>query len=399
MNHVQNTEGDYHNETKFERRTFLSAAFCSATLMLSPSIVTASDLPDSDILPSPADSLTLYLVFLDKIGNELLKKFVAEVSSRARDVRISYERLAKLADDLEKEAPSLKNRTETSHIKKVTDVGLTSASRINPVMQNGMFSSALYVELISVSTNSLNSSVNQLQQESLTLSPKAVEILKEILQEIPRLDTLTSSLNESTETLSKVITDINPKIDSVRKKLTDAIQVLVRVELKLEPELNQKEAIQFIRSAISELKELDNLSLTLQTKFSTKTSPTSLQQDTSSSQTQSPTALLRGLLEDTIVWILKRNNDQESSRSNSTVKFINVSADQSSTTALNLGGLWWEVRHILADLLPQASSLRTCCCIALITPILVAGHELSIREKKIYGLISRIYPRGSVRLR
>lgn len=391
MAHIKNKE----NETKFERRTFLSVAFSSAAVMLAPNLTVASDLPNSDISPSPADSLTFYLEFLDQIRNEVLRKFVAEVGLRGSDVRKNYEKLAKLVAELEKEVPELKNSKETSQLKNVTDVGLTSASRVKPVMQNGIFLSALYVELISISTNSLNNSVNQLQQESITLSPKAVQILKEILQEIRSLDDLTSSLNEATEELTNVITDLNPKIDVVRKKLTDAISVLVRGEIKsLKSEGNQAEAIQLIQSAISALKELDNLSLIQQPRNSTdKLLPTSLQQNTASaSQTSSSTILLRGLLEDTIKWILKGGQITISgnSRRDSTVKFVTASTNRTSVAS----GLWWEVRNILAELLPESITTRAIVCIGLISPVLLAGHELSIREEKIYGLIPSLRPRG-----
>jgi WD40 repeat protein len=107
--------------------------------------------------------------------------------------------------------------------------------------------------------------------------------------------------------------------------------------------------------------------------------------------------LLRNLLSDTLSWIYKLEmaSNNHGQQTDGKVRFITASIT-SSPAVPQLGlGLYWAVRDILAELLPEALRRRTWHCLWLIGPILVAGQNEDVRRSKIYDLIPELRPRGT----
>lgn len=368
---ILRTNSDTNAEKNLERRTFLSAVLSGAAIMLVPNVAAAADLEGKviasecqGISPSPADSLTFYMNILDKVTCEACEPARENYLNVNSALRKSVEKLTELTKELEAidkkyDTTSLENSELKKCLEKLNNLVTKKGS-----MQNGAFLPVRYVEAISDSSNDLKRAAIELDKKEIILSPKAVKIRKEILQEIRNHDTLSAEFASATKTLNVNYRKIASEVDSVKDKLTEAIHILAQ-------ENDQKQAEALIEKASKELKEFQ-------------------------SQNVSSRDLLVGLLENSVSWIKeggqvrlvvpekkRPNRTVEYQRKNGKVEFITVSANRTTDDP----GLFSEVEKILKKDLPDPITSRIWICIALVAPILVAEKNTAERIKKIKEVI------------
>lgn len=387
------------------RRRFLSTALiggASVALARStgamPATSTADPVPD--VLPSPADSLSLYIGFLDRLQSEILHGYFEVVGCLAGEVRNRYEQLRADVAELERLVPQLRTRGETSNLKRATDVGHASASNIRSLAQDGVVLNDGNFMLISFTSKDLSNSLEELESQggSLKLTPRAAELLRKILQEIRDLNKPTEGLRDTSKVLTDVDNDLKRRVGEIRTSLNSAISRLVADDFTTGPAstLRQDQAKQLVQDAIQKLQPLDSYTPPQSvSNFMASSSSSSCQTISRVSRDSvKPTQTLRELLEGTLKWIdsgvrLGLNS------SNQDVSFVRAVMSDSAPVVSGLG-LWFGIRRVLSEELPEPGRLRTTVCLGLIFPILIGGFAEAEREDKIYRLIPNIHPSGAL---
>lgn len=382
------------------RRCFISSALVSgATIAFAPrtnALPEFADTADTDVLPTPADSLSLYLGFIDRLQSEILHNYFELVGCLAGEVRTRYEQLMADVIELERLAPRLRASRETSELRSATEVGRSSASNIKSMAEGGISYLGANLHLVSFSSESLNESLVEWEQQrrSLNLSPRAVELLRKILQEIRDLNKPTEGLKRTSQLLTEVHNDLTAKVKEIRVNIRFAISLLVSEDLSRGSGAPnwQIETTNLIKTAVSQLEKLDSYEppKSVQTYFANTPKCATFR---SSPDDTKPTQAVRDLLNATVKWIesgaqvslLKRHHAREK-----------VFATSTNGTVSLLGfGLWFAIRQILREELPEASRLRTTTCLGLIFPVLVGGFTSDQRKGQIYKLIPNLFPSGA----
>lgn len=374
-----------------QRRRFLTCVLTGGiTAAIVHPVQAATSSEDTCLLPTSADSLTLYLASLDEIRGLILRPYTSAVGQIALDLRARYESLKRQVEELETEVPQLREGTGVSRVKDVTEAGRASARY---VAQGGTVIAA-HVALITYATNSLSDSASswQMQQGSLTLTPRAVEILRAILREIRLLATPTQNLEQASNALNQAFIEVNQKLDDVKRQVLQAITGLASVELVGSPNAGERrqEAIQLIQSAINNLRQLDTYTPPVNVPPINTTQLPRVSATSQPNQNE-PTKLTRELLAGTIALIQRDApaTSYERRIPRSEMSFVPVS----TSAPIAAAGLYFEVRQVLSEILRQPLRLRTWSCIALISPIL-AGYSNPKRFELIYSVIPYMFPRG-----
>jgi hypothetical protein len=103
--------------------------------------------------------------------------------------------------------------------------------------------------------------------------------------------------------------------------------------------------------------------------------------------------LLAGLLQDTIAWTQRTEvwaYDRSIRRGGA--EFITASFTPGSPAYRQ--SLYYAVRDVLEELLPNPTFLRIMMTLALITPIIVSGHSTGVKQAKIRNVLPKLRPRG-----
>jgi hypothetical protein len=389
------------------RRWFVSTALLGGlTAALAPSLraapATSADAAVPDVLPSPADSLSLYVNSLDQIKNNILHPYFRLVGCLAGEVRSRYQQLRDDVTELERLVPQLRAGQETSSLKTATDIGQAGASGIQSMAEGRVAIADAHLTLISSSSERLNDLLAGWQQQggSLRLPPRAVELLRKILREVHDLDKPTEGLNVTSKLLTDVDNDLTGKVAAVKTKIQSAISVLIAEDLShaAGPAPRQDDAVRNIQTAVTQLQQLDAYTPPESLRDYLAHAPAGLCQESHSlSGNAQPTKTLRALLEGTARWIVKGGQLSllDGNSQGDAVAFVRTS--MSRPTVASGFGLWYSVRQVLRDLLPDASRMRTFSCLALIAPAL-AAYDPPQRAGIIYDLLPYLFPSGPLDL-
>src|SRR5712691_278270 len=94
-----------NNDTELCRRRFISAGVIGGiALALSPKAqanVETAEAESSALIPSPADSINLYMLLLDRLRGEILRPYFDLVGCLSADVKSRYDQLKEDVDQLE----------------------------------------------------------------------------------------------------------------------------------------------------------------------------------------------------------------------------------------------------------------------------------------------------------
>jgi hypothetical protein len=347
----------------------------------------------TDVLPSPADSLSLYMIYLDRLHSLILQPYFELVGCFAGEVKSRYQQLSEDVAELERLVPQLRSGRETSALRTATDTGEASADSIRNMANERFATMGANLTLVSMSSGRLNDYLAELEKEkgSVTLSPRAVELLRRIVREIRELNKPVQSLDKTSKALTKVDSDLSAKISEIRANLRSAIGELVAGELSGAQQNKSPESIQ---TAIKGLEELDSYVTPERLRsYFADVSEARCRDFTAASTSAKPTQSLRDLLAGTQKWI--KGGGQLGAR-NRVPADDTGNARASHHSAMNplWFGRWSAARQVLNDLLPPASRTRTFICLCLIGPIL-AGYEQAERVRLIYDQIPNIMPGGT----
>jgi hypothetical protein len=380
------------------RRQFISTALLgSVSAALVPSVAAApvsSTFADAtDILPAPADSLSLYMIYLDRLHSLILHPYFELVGCFAGEVKSRYQQLNDDVTELQRLVPQLRSGRETSTLKTTTDAGEAGADSIRNMANERFAIIGASLTLVSLSSERLNDYLAELETErgSVTLSPRAVELLRRIVREIRELNKPVEGLDKTSKALTKVDNDLGTKISEIRANLRSAIGELVTGDLS---GAQQKKSPESIQTAIKGLEALDAYVTPERLRsYFADISDARCRDFTIAATSATPTKALRDLLTGTVKWI--ESGGQQGARSRVPVDdggFARVS--HHSVTSPFWFGRWSAARQVLNDLLPPASRTRTFMCLCLIGPIL-AGYEQAERVRLIYDQIPNIMPGGT----
>jgi len=398
------------------RRQFISAGFIGGvTLALNPSLQPAfgetNFIEAVPILPSPADSLSLYMLLLDRIRADVLNPYFDLVGCLSGEVKSRYDQLRDDVAELERLVPQLRSAPYTSNLKGSTDVGIASASLLESMAEEQFVPTSPHFAMISFDPDSLNKVSAELESQSgsLTLSRRAANLLRKILAEIRDLQKPTEDLNTSSGLLTDLNNDLEGtpasngkparkgKLAEIRSELIAAINELIADDLSAgqpTPE-RQNRAKEHLETAKTQLQGLDgytppaSLQAYIGTSHSTRCQPRSVV----AGRTE-PTKGLRELLTATAKWIENGGQFSRTSDRKQDDSFY-VKASLRSPATPDWIARWFTARNILSELLPPATRVRTGMCLCLIGPILFAGYDAALRENLIYDQIPNMFPGGS----
>ncbi|MBD0369385.1 MAG: hypothetical protein ICV60_00920 [Pyrinomonadaceae bacterium] len=392
-------KSEQSNSANHKRRQFISTALLGGISMAlaqptqaAPAVLMADEV--LDVLPSPADSLSQYISLVDTIQRNILRNYYALISCLAKEVRDRYKELSDDVREFERMVPQLR----AENLKSAVDVGQASASSIKSMADGGFAFPGGSLLLISFSSERLNDSLTELEQQkgSVTLPPRAVELLRKIFREIRELNQPVKSLEESSRVLTDLDNDLTNKVTGIKTKIKAAVSLLIAVDLsKSSTGKQQDDALGLIQSAVTDLQKLDAYTPpeTLQNYVAKKPAP-QCKEIRLSSENEKPTQILRTLLEATAKWITSGNKLYQSSSSDKDKTGEALTNHAMAPAGL---GLWFSVRGVLREFLPEASRARTFSCLLLIGPVL-AAYGYNQRYSIIYDLIPNLFPGGAADL-
>ncbi len=409
MSPVETPTKHVRNHSEIRRRNFISSGlFGGMALALSPdlsaSLATTNDVEPVGVLPSPADSLSLYMIILDRLRGQILNPYFDLVGCLSGEVKSRYEQLREDVAELERLVPQLRSGQQTSNLKSVTDVGQASASLLNNLAREQIVLTDPHLALISFSPGSLNEVSADLERQrgSLTLSRRAADLLRKILAQIRDLQKPTEDLNQTSSLLTDLNNDLEGKagkpgkMTEIRLELVSAITELVADDRSGGPPSveRQSKAKEHIQTAIGKLTALDayvppdSLQAYIGGSHSSRCQPRS-----GGVVANEPTKGFRDLLAGTVKWIDSGGQlSRHAERPFGDAVYLKVSAQPPVTP--DWMARWYTARQVLGDLLPPATRTRTWICLGLIGPILM-GYEGTQRENLIYDQIPNMIPRGA----
>jgi hypothetical protein len=394
------------NQPEVGRRNFLSAGvFGGMSFALSPNLRSAlADTGDAEpisVLPTPADSLSLYMVLLDRVRGQILNPYFDLVGCLSGEVKSRYDQLREDVTQLERLVPQLR-AGQTSSLKNITEIGQASASVLNDLASEQIVLSEPHFALAGFNSGRLSEVSAELegQRASLRLSPEATALLRKILGEIRDLQKPTEDLDKTSGLLTELNNDLEGKggeagkITEIRLELISAISELVADDLsgRTPSQERQSKAKEHVQTAMDRLKALDTYGPPKSLRDYLDSAKSARCQPRRNAAATEPTKALRDLLAGTVKWIDSGGQLGRAERGSGDVMYVKVSAQP--LAAPDWVARWYNARQILGELLPPATRTRTWICLGLIGPILV-GYSSSQRVDLIYDQIPNMIPGGS----
>ncbi len=396
-----------NNETELCRRRFISAGVIGGiALALSPTAQANAETAEAEssaLIPSPADSINLYMLLLDRLRGEILRPYFDLVGCLSADVKSRYDQLKEDVVQLERLVPQLR-AGQASNLRGITGVGQASASLLSSMAKEGIVPTSPFFAMISFTPESLHDLSDELESEggSLTLSRRAATLLRKILQEIRDLQRPTEDLN----TTSNLLTELNNSLEGTRKSNTPEKPATVgEIRFELVAAINDLLADQLVGQSTADgrvsakghvdkavgllktwdaYKPPDNLQAYLSISHSARCR--------SSSRTiaTEPTKNLRALLTATAGWI--DDGGQVAGNRVTTerpVQFLEASLHVTAPPRLK-----GNCQSALSEFLPPSTGLRTYILMSLVGPI-VWFYDSSQQEDLIYDQIGNLWPGGA----
>lgn len=395
------------HEAQLHRRTFISAGLVGGVaLALSPSAQAitpdAFDANSSSLTPGPADSISLYILLLDRLRSQLLRPYFDIVGCLSAEVKSRYEQLRQDVEELERLAPQLRTQ-QSSNLKGVTDVGHASASLLGSMANEKIVPASSLFAMISLRTETLDAFSNELEAQtgSITLSRKAVALLRKILQEVKDLQKPTEDLNTTSGLLTELNNSLEGAVNTPRSPDKPATIGEVRFELiaAMNDLIVDQLAGQSTPARTASAKAHVDKAITLLTTWDAYKPPDSLQayitgsqitrcKPSSGTMAGEPTKGLRDLLAATGAWIDHGGQITQTGRSQE-LKFINASFPAPAPFALK-----GNCQSVLGEFLPPATGLRTYILMGLVGPI-VWFYNAQKSADLIYDQIPNLWPGGA----
>jgi gas vesicle protein len=176
------------------------------------------------------DSLNLSLQFLDRIAAATICPFQEDVITRTESLQEEYEKLVKLADKLEEQAPELRQQTTLNKIRAAGSVGMQSLARINNLAFTGQ---VLVPDFLAAAGSMFEphdfisaAATLESQKASITLSAKAADTLRALLRAIKDVYAIVLGANTAAKELREVSRGISDKVSQVRGQIYDAVSAL-----------------------------------------------------------------------------------------------------------------------------------------------------------------------------
>ena len=386
---MANIQKENNSESKFNlpRRHFISAALVGGVGFFSRAeIKAASKDVCSELLalPTPADALVDFFDFLSGVESGILGQYYGVVGRISGEISTKYSDLKKAAGEFRRLVPQLRAGADVPRFQNMADIGMISAAFIgsSPLTSNAVFIDS-HSNVVKLTSNDLEHTVRNWtsEKDSLTLSPAAVEKLREMLKLIGDLEKPTKDLDIASTALTKASEDVRQQIGQIRPLVKDATRLLVAAEiLESPPPTNsapnldavaillkklgknkEPTTIAGLRSlAVQKIREssgkLDLLSRYVVPKeLSQYLTPAASSRVADS--TSMPIDVLQKLLDGTVSWIERGDEKpkQVSRQASDAVRFLPASMTYSAGW---FSDLWGQIRGVLAEQIPQATHGR-----------------------------------------
>jgi hypothetical protein len=257
---------------RFERRKFISSALFGGVPALRTPIseLNRGALPvkvqDGQSLmqaPKVVDSLSLSTRFLDDVSQSAICVFHETVVASTFSLEQEYQKLLKLVDELESEAPELRGGPVMEKIKEAAKNGAGNTRNINNLANTNVTLIPAFMNVLASVTdaNYLLTSASELsqQQSSVTLSPKAANILRMLLREIRGVNSEIQKVSEHAQALSRNSMLVWNGISEIKKRIGNAVSRLADNEYRGASAQRKNEASAQIDMALDKLNDIDKL--------------------------------------------------------------------------------------------------------------------------------------------
>jgi hypothetical protein len=374
------------------RRRFISAAIIGTPALLQSVYARSSTGPEvveltlvqadfaqvsseTILLPGPSDALIDFLVDVNRTQTGILQEYYDIIASLARTSVNKYAELKRAVTEFQQLVPELRTSSDVRNIEGFIEVGLIGAAYLNhsSVTKGGFNSNqAALVAATSKNLDRLAESIDQ-QQVGLTLSPPAVEKLREILKLISELNLPNTSLKTAYDALGTAIVDLKPKTVGIETAISKALHNLAQAdsrEFQLftipgassnRPDgfLKQfrTDALTEVRSAASQIRSLKKSVAPDELKKLAQVDSTI--QAPKTQQTGGPlsTEMLAKLVDGCASWIEKRYSLSRTATASEQAAHF-VLAEYVPNIFEDWTQLWGDIRDILHELIPEASKPR-----------------------------------------
>lgn len=202
-------------DSKLPRRYFVSASVLSGLGIFLNSDVKGASLDEktseSLAVPMPADSLIDFLTFLSDIEGGILGPYYNIISRLAHEVASKTKELTERSNELKLLVPQLKTTGDISRLLNAAEIAnLTATSMIYFHLTEDTSLIDSHSNLVKRTTADLKSvAINwESQQETITLSPEAVKVLRRIVQLIDELDLPSKDLKKASDLLTQTSNDL-----------------------------------------------------------------------------------------------------------------------------------------------------------------------------------------------
>jgi len=385
---MSNTEKDQAGPaSNFPRRKFVSAALLGGVGLLAQAEIKAQpkDICSELVgLPTPADALVDLFDFLSGIESGILGPYYGVVGKISAEISTTYAELRKAASEFRRLVPSLRAGIDVPRFQNMTKIGMVSAAFIGgslPAASNPL-SIDEHSQVVKLASSDLEQTVRNWTSgsDSLTLSSEAVEKLREMLKLIAGLEKPTNDLNTASAALTRASEQVRIQIGQIKPLIKDATRFLIAAEILESPPPSNSDpnsdataivlkklagnkeptTVAGLRTlAVAKLREssrkLDELSrYSVPNELSQRLSPSEVASRTSNTM---PIDVLREILNGTVSWIERGNEkpQQVSMRTGDGVRFMPASMTYSRGWFWDL---WGQIRGVVAEQIPQASSGR-----------------------------------------
>lgn len=380
----------FETHLELPRRNFVVGALLSGAVLFSNIKVNAASIEETAgfVTPTPADALVDFLDFFHDIGSGILRPYYKLVGIFAQKVSSRYSELKRVTKEFVALVPELKGSFDISRLQSIAEIGKLAASYVEGTpTENGVRLIANHTSLVRMTSNDLkNIAVNyELRDNSITLSPEAEAKLRELLKLIADLNKPVEGMDEAAAELTRVSNGLDGDIKKSTAFIREAIRILVAAEIIESPPDSKTLAI--VIKSLSEktpsyptsaaaLREMaatkvdaakENLVIVISTfkispklqELLDKAEEKVKEEIVKASKTESVSAdVLQNLLVGVAGWIRnpKLSSLRENSEIGSNVRYISAGLTNS---AVSIGDLWRNIRAILVELIPQATSRRT----------------------------------------
>jgi len=370
------------------RRDFVSRVLSSGIILGGAGSFNAKDSQAAETCfqSNSVESLALCTYFVAETVNRAIVPLLHAIPASTEPVRVEYSKLLGLVSQLLDAAPDLKGNRSVIHIHQAAIAGRASIENVNNWANVEPSLLPAYGDTLSAALDlgHMLDSADLLEQQehSITLSPKAVDILKQLIQAIRDLAKPIGDVSTSSKILRQASIDALELGSIVEEQIGLAVEQLSRAESETASAKRIEKASANIKEAISALNRIDQI----QSEALNVLAGAGAQQ-----LPEKPTSFLRSHIADVFNDIKVDLGSADADDDNTYRNYRIMSAAYRSPA--QAPSLFIMVGYILRDILVEHLAIRQIWCWYLAKSV-VAHHKGMDRVNRLTEVFKYIRPKG-----